>query len=178
GDLPIVYRRLSMLEKYFVRPETVDRIRRCWIADTVELYVSWLSAQRYSQRTVLRRVPVAVAFGEFARGHGAVNLGQLPDHVESFAQAWAAGRRRKHRPAARKKIADFARNIGQSIFSLASRQEGLRWPRIVIRDGKLKMTWAKPPDEARSMGIESSVTIASVLGHGIFDGRDRWSMSH
>ena len=49
---------------------------------------------------------------------------------------------------------------------------------MAIRDGKLKMTWAKPPDEARSMGIESGVTIASVMEHGILDGRDRLAMSH
>jgi site-specific recombinase XerD len=109
-----------MLEKYYVRPETVDRIRRCWIADAVERYVTWLSAQRYSQRTVLRRVPVAVAFGEFAKGHGgATELRQLPEHVESFAQAWAAGRGRKNKPAARKKIVDFARNIVRQMLRQA-----------------------------------------------------------
>ncbi len=48
-----------MLEKYFVRPETADRIRCSWIAHTVEQYVTWLSARRYSQCSVKRR-PVAV----------------------------------------------------------------------------------------------------------------------
>lgn len=90
-----------MLEKYFVRPETADRIRCSWIADSVERYVTWLSAQRYSQSTVKRRIPVAVAFGEFAKSHGAVELPQLPDHVESFAQAWAATHGRGRKPAAR-----------------------------------------------------------------------------
>jgi len=101
-----------MLEKYFVRPETVDRIRSCWIADAIEQYVTWLSAQRYSQRTVLRRIPVTVAFGEFAKGHGAVAMRELPDHVESFAQAWAAGHgRARNKASSRKKITDSARNI-------------------------------------------------------------------
>ena len=97
-----------MLEKYFVRPETADRIRSSWIADAVEGYVTWLSAQRYSQSTVKRRVPVAMAFGDFAKDHGATELRQLPAHVESFAQAYGAshGRRR----AARAKIVYFARN--------------------------------------------------------------------
>lgn len=100
-----------MLEKYFVRPETVDRIRRCWIAGTVEQYVSWLSAHQYSQRTVLRRIPVAVAFGDFALRRGATQIQQLPEHVEAFAHAWAAGHGRPNiKPPARKKIGDFARN--------------------------------------------------------------------
>ena len=109
-----------MLEKYFVRPETVDRVRSCWIADAIDQYVTWLSAQRYSQRTVLRRIPVTVAFGEFAKSRGAVNLRQLPGQVESFAQAWAAGRRRpKNKAVARKKIVDFARNIVRQMLRQA-----------------------------------------------------------
>ena len=74
-----------MLEKYFVRPETADRIRCSWIAGAVEQYVAWLSAQRYSQTTVKRRVPIAIAFGDFAKAQGATELQQLPDYVESFA---------------------------------------------------------------------------------------------
>jgi integrase/recombinase XerD len=108
-----------MLEKYFVRPETVDRYRSSWIAAAIEQYAVWLSAHKYSPRTVLRRVPVTVAFGEFARSHGAVDLRQLPDHVESFALAWAAGRARKSKAAARKKIVDFARNIVRQLLRQA-----------------------------------------------------------
>ncbi|MBK6349315.1 MAG: site-specific integrase [Steroidobacteraceae bacterium] len=108
-----------MLEKYFVRPETADRIRCSWIADSVERYVTWLSAQRYSQSTVKRRIPVAVAFGEFAKSHGAVELPQLPDHVESFAQAWAATHGRGRKPAARAKIVYFARNIVRGMLRQA-----------------------------------------------------------
>jgi integrase/recombinase XerD len=109
-----------MIEKYFVRPETVDRIRRCWIADAIEQYVTWLSAQRYSQRTVLCRVPVTVAFGEFAKSHGATELGQLPEHVEAFAQAWATSHgRSKIKASARKKIVDFARNVVRQLLRAA-----------------------------------------------------------
>ena len=56
-----------MLETYFVKPQTVDRIRACWIGAEIERYAGWLSEQGYSTRTVLRRVPALVAFGEFAR---------------------------------------------------------------------------------------------------------------
>ena len=56
-----------MLEIYFVKPQTVDRIRACWIGAEIERYVGWLAEQGYSSRTVLRHVPVLVAFGEFAR---------------------------------------------------------------------------------------------------------------
>ncbi len=99
-----------MLEKYFVRPETADRIRCSWIAYAVERYVTWLSAQRYSDSTVKRRVPVAIAFGDFAKNHGATELRQLPDYVESFAQAYAASHGRTRKRAARARIVYFARN--------------------------------------------------------------------
>ena len=61
-----------MLESYFVKPQTVDRIRACWIGAEIERYAGWLSEQGYSTRTVLRRVPALVAFGEFARHRGAL----------------------------------------------------------------------------------------------------------
>jgi integrase/recombinase XerD len=32
-----------MLESYFVRPQTVDRIRASWIGAEVERYVGWLT---------------------------------------------------------------------------------------------------------------------------------------
>jgi site-specific recombinase XerD len=77
-----------MLENYYVRPTTVDRIRGSWIAPAIEQYAGWMAEQRYTERSVLHRVPVLVRFGEYARSHGANEITQLPDHVEPFVQAW------------------------------------------------------------------------------------------
>ena len=63
-----------MLEKYFVKPQTVDRVRACWIGAEIERYVEWLCAREYADRTVWHRVPVLVEFGEFARACGADTL--------------------------------------------------------------------------------------------------------
>jgi integrase/recombinase XerD len=73
-----------MLEKYFVKPETVDRIRGSWIAEDIESYLGWLVDHDYSARTVWRRVPVVFAFGEFARARGASTREELPGHVDAF----------------------------------------------------------------------------------------------
>jgi integrase/recombinase XerD len=89
-----------MLETYFVKPQTVDRIRACWIGAEIERYVSWLSEQGYSNRTVLRRVPVLVAFGEFARRRGTSVLAELPAHVDSFVAMRVAAYRRGRGAAA------------------------------------------------------------------------------
>lgn len=79
-----------MLEEYFVKPETIDAIRASWIAAEVEAYVGWLAGRGYQDRSVWRRVPVVVAFGEFARDRGACSLAGLPDQVDAFVAARVA----------------------------------------------------------------------------------------
>jgi Site-specific recombinase XerD len=73
-----------MLEQYFVKPATIDRIRGSWIAAEIETYVAWLVEHGYSTKSVWRRVPPAFAFGEFARERGARAVGELPAHLDAF----------------------------------------------------------------------------------------------
>ena len=73
-----------MLEEYFVRPRTVDRIRASWIGPQIEQYVTWLAREGYGTRCVLRRVPLVTAFGEFAAANGARQPADLPEHVSAF----------------------------------------------------------------------------------------------
>jgi integrase/recombinase XerD len=73
-----------MLEHYFVKPSTVDRIRASWIAPAIESYVAWLAENGYSDAVVHSRVPILVRFGEFARQAGAASLADLPRHVDAF----------------------------------------------------------------------------------------------
>lgn len=77
-----------MLERYFVKPQTVDRIRALWLGLEIERYVVWLSEQGYADRTVLRRVPLLVRFAEFAQSRGAAAVEDLPAHVEAFITEW------------------------------------------------------------------------------------------
>ena len=77
-----------MLEKYFVKPQTVDRIRGLWIGSEIERYVVRLSEHGYSHRTVVRRVPILARFGDFARARGAVAVEDLPAHVDAFVTEW------------------------------------------------------------------------------------------
>jgi integrase/recombinase XerD len=65
-----------MLEKYYIRPATIDRLYESWIASAVEQYVAWMAERRYADRSVYRRIPILVSFGEFAKTHGA--SGQRP----------------------------------------------------------------------------------------------------
>jgi integrase/recombinase XerD len=77
-----------VLERYFVRPQTIDRIRGCWIGPGIERYVTWLTEKDYAARSVFFRVPVLVRFGEFARASGASNWAELPAYVDSFVHRW------------------------------------------------------------------------------------------
>jgi site-specific recombinase XerD len=58
-----------MLEHYFTKPQTADRIKESWIGQSIEKYVVWLSDQGYAATTVHRRVPLLRRFGEVAWDH-------------------------------------------------------------------------------------------------------------
>ena len=73
-----------MLERCFVRPASVDRVRECWIGAPIERYCDDLGARGYAWRSVYRRVPVLLAFAAFTWGRGARSWGELPEHVEPF----------------------------------------------------------------------------------------------
>lgn len=79
-----------MFEKYFIKPQTVDRFRASWIGAEVEDYVGWLAEHGYGAKTVWRRVPLLVAFGEFASERGARAIGELPGHVDAFVASRVA----------------------------------------------------------------------------------------
>jgi len=89
-----------MLEQYFVRPQTVDRIRASWIGPAIEQYVAWLMARGYAARNLARRVPLLMQFGAFAQARGATSLGDLPAHVDAFVAA-RLGQRGARRTAAK-----------------------------------------------------------------------------
>ncbi len=79
-----------MLEQYFLKPSTIDRLRGSWIAAEIEAYVAWMAGQGYRAKSIWRRVPVGFAFGEFAWQRGARAVGDLPTHVEAFVAARVA----------------------------------------------------------------------------------------
>ena len=108
-----------MLENYYVRPVTVDRIRDSWIAPAIEQYVDWLERQRYTPRSVLHRVPVLLSFGEFAKARGAGELRHLPAHVEPFIDAWIRSHARGKSSARRKKAGQEVRNPVRQMLRLA-----------------------------------------------------------
>ena len=75
-----------MLERYFVRPQTVDRIRALWLGPAIEQYVAWLAERRYAPRHVLRCVATLQRFNAFALRRGVHTWEQLPEHLSPFVK--------------------------------------------------------------------------------------------
>jgi site-specific recombinase XerD len=77
-----------MLERFFLKPDTVDRLRTSWIGEPIERYVQWLAEHGYATRNVYRRVPILRQFGDFAQQQGAKSFEDLELSVEPFISQW------------------------------------------------------------------------------------------
>jgi len=77
-----------MLERYFVRPATINRIHSCWLGKAIDRYVAWLVERGYAAHSVLWRIPLLVRFGEFTHRRGASNWSELREHIEPFIENW------------------------------------------------------------------------------------------
>lgn len=108
-----------MLERYYVKPATVDRIRANVAGAFIEHYVEWLQAQGYAARNVFKRVPILCQFGDFASRRGAIDGWAALEQVEPFVQHWQSihGRTCKSDDA-RMKVAHEARNPVRQMLEL------------------------------------------------------------
>jgi site-specific recombinase XerD len=124
-----------MLEHYFLKPDTVDRIRESWIGEPIERYVTWLHEHGYAARNVYRRVPLLRQFGVFTQTQGATQWEELPHYVEPFVQVWV----QKHRQRCTtgqtcQHVESDARNPIQQLL------------RLILPDytGRGRTRWAEP----------------------------------
>lgn len=104
-----------MLETYFVKPETIDRVRTCWIGPEIEAYVAWLSEHGYRPKSIWRRVPLLVGFAEFAQAAGADTIEDLPEQVEGFVAQREANRQRRRGTPDRDAANEFRGPIRQML---------------------------------------------------------------
>jgi site-specific recombinase XerD len=77
-----------MLERCFVRPETVEGIQSSWLGPAIARYGTWLCECGYRIKTLAARVAILRQFGTFAQTQGAQTYADLPDYVERFLQFW------------------------------------------------------------------------------------------
>jgi len=108
-----------MLDQYFLRPTTVDRIRSIWLGPQIERYVEWMHAQKYAQRNITRRVALLCNFADFARTHGATDLASTSPLIEKFGDSWMASNRCRNletRPKLRRDMCSIIRQMLQLIL--------------------------------------------------------------
>jgi integrase/recombinase XerD len=77
-----------MLEHYFVKPSTIDKIRGNWLGSQIESYVEWMEVHGYARPTMLRRVPLLCHFTEFVKKRGCTEIASATDFVEEFVTLW------------------------------------------------------------------------------------------
>jgi site-specific recombinase XerD len=110
-----------MLERYFVKPSTVDRIRANWLALQIEKYVEWMDSHHYAPRNVHRRVPILCHFSEFARQRGKADVDAALSLVEEFASKWLDDHGLNCRTVqAKSKVLEEARNPVRQMLLLAT----------------------------------------------------------
>jgi integrase/recombinase XerD len=108
-----------MLERYFLRPATIDQVQASWIADAIEQYVSRLTERGYAARNVHSRVPILRHFGEFARARGATMWPELPAHVGPFVESWLHDREdARATPDGRRRFANEVRGPIEQMLRL------------------------------------------------------------
>lgn len=108
-----------MLQTYYSKPQTTDRIRAHWLGEPVEHYVTWMHDQGYAARNVFRRVPILLHFGTYAKAHGAKACSDLPAHVPGFVNEWVCGRSANCRTErARKSIVNSVRGPIEQMLRL------------------------------------------------------------
>lgn len=108
-----------MIEHYFLKPETCDRIRADWLGEPIQRYVAWLHEQGYAARNVFRRVPTLMQFSRFAQERGAKAWTDLPELVQPFIEQWVGEHGVNCRDeAARQSIARGTRNPIQQMLRL------------------------------------------------------------
>jgi integrase/recombinase XerD len=108
-----------MLEDYYVKPSTVDRVRSSWLAPQIESYLGWLEAHRYSRLVVYRRLPLLFHFGEFAQEKGCKDVASCKAYIKEFVSQWLEqhGAKAKTAVAVRKHAIDAECGVRQMLQS-------------------------------------------------------------
>ena len=106
-----------MLEDYYVKPSTIDRIRASWLAPQMERYLEWLQAHGYSRLVVYRRLPLLFHFAEFAQKKGCRDIASCKAYIKAFVSQWLEqhGAKAKTGVAVRKHAIDAECGVRQML---------------------------------------------------------------
>jgi integrase/recombinase XerD len=107
-----------MLERFFLKPQTVDRIKGCWLGENIELYAAKLFETGYSARSILRRVPILVQFADFTDARKIHDVGPAESVIEPFVEHWLSSHCVDARMSLQSRERNLARCTVRHFFSL------------------------------------------------------------
>jgi len=84
-----------MLEHYYSRLATVDRIRSLWLGPAISRYAEWLSDRQVSRASALFKLQTLVLFDRFVTDRHMRTLEELPAQIEPFIEEWRRTRGRR-----------------------------------------------------------------------------------
>lgn len=94
-----------MLEDYYLKPTSVDKIRNSWLIEPIEKYVQWMVGKQYSASSITRRIPVLIRFAEHAWSQGARTTDDLPIHIQPFVDDQLSARKLRGKNKEAKRVA-------------------------------------------------------------------------
>jgi len=107
-----------MLERFFLKPRTIDRIMGCWLGKNIELYAGTLFETGYSARSILRRVPILVQFADFTDARRIHDLSLAESLIDSFVDHWMSSHCIGAPTALRQRERSLARCTVRHFYSL------------------------------------------------------------
>jgi len=123
-----------MLERFFVKPQTVDRIMGCWLGSQIDQYVTALCEQGYAVRSIYRRVPILTAFADFTAARNVDQTNQAEALVEAFAVDWLSARCADRSADACRRDRNFVGGIVRHFFSQVVSKSEYRCDRAALGD--------------------------------------------
>jgi integrase/recombinase XerD len=133
-----------MLEHYYSRPATVDRIRSLWLGPAISRYAEWMAEQQVPRASALFRLQTMVLFDRFVTSRNVRSLEELPAQIEPFIEEWRRTRgRRPHsasyarwlRPGPRTALEQLLRLAIPGFVGTVRRQP---WPLLDLAPGFLE----------------------------------------
>jgi site-specific recombinase XerD len=133
-----------MLEHYFTRLATVDRLRSLWLGPSITRYAEWLSDRQISRASALFKLQTLVLFNRFVTARHVRTLEELPAQIAPFVEEWRRTRgRRPHtasyarslRAGPRTAIEDLLRLVIPGFVGTERRQP---WPLQELAPGFLE----------------------------------------
>jgi integrase/recombinase XerD len=75
-----------MLDHYFVRPESADRLRALWLGPAIDRYAQWLAARQAAKDTARQHLRTLVDLNRFTEARNVQRWDELPALVDDFVR--------------------------------------------------------------------------------------------